>query len=43
MPEVESRLKEIEKEISELKVMVMQPKEKKKISLKGALKGVKID
>lgn len=41
---LEDKLNVIEKEISELKLMVMQQNAKKtKVSLRGALKGIKIN
>ncbi|MBI2972052.1 MAG: hypothetical protein HYY37_06535 [Candidatus Aenigmarchaeota archaeon] len=44
MKQLEEKLNLIEKEISELKWMVMQQQlPKKKISLKGSLKGLKIE
>jgi len=44
MKQLEDKLNFIEKEISELKLMVMQQNtQKTKISLKGSLKGFKIE
>ena len=42
MKQVEKRLNSLENEINELKLAVMQKEFKKKVSLKGALKGAKI-
>lgn len=41
---LEEKLNHIEKEISELKIMIMQQNiSKKKVSLRGSLKGLKVD
>ena len=43
MPGIEKKIDDLEKEVSQLKIMVMQQNaSKKNISLKGFLKGVKI-
>lgn len=44
MTEIEEKLENIEKEITELKTIILKSgKPKKKVSLKGILKGVKIE